>query len=72
MCSRVGQNTPVDGQVLRREPRCRYDQNSGFNAAGQRDDLQIRLGDVHERVPCVEAFVNKGIVIAREIQSLEQ
>jgi len=64
-CSRVRQNTPVDGQVSRREPRCRYDQISGVNAAAHHGDLQIRLGDIHERVPSVEAFVNKGIVIAR-------
>jgi hypothetical protein len=34
--------------------------------------LQIRLGDIHERLPRVETLVNKGIVIARQIQSLEQ
>lgn len=41
-------------------------------AAANRGYLQIRLGDIHKRFPCVEAFINKGIVITRQIQSLEQ
>jgi hypothetical protein len=33
-------------------------------AAANRNYLQIRLCDIHERLPRVEALINKGIVIA--------
>jgi hypothetical protein len=41
-------------------------------AAANRNYLQIRLCDIHERLPRVEALINKGIVIAHQVQSLEQ
>lgn len=66
------QNAPVDGQVSPQGLRCKHDQNSRAIVAAHGDYLQIRLCDIHERLPCVEAFINKGIVIARQIQSLEQ
>lgn len=71
-CTSATPNAPVDVRVSLQEPRCRHDQISRAIAATGRGYLQIRLGDIHERLPCVEAFVNKGIMIARQIQSLEQ
>lgn len=35
------------------------------------EDLQVGFGDVHESVPGVKALFDKGIVIARQIQTVE-
>lgn len=72
ICTRVTQNALVDDRVLLQEFRCKYHQIGRSTAAAYRGYLQIRLGDVHERFPCIEAFFDKGIVIARQVQSLEQ
>jgi hypothetical protein len=65
-------NALVDDRVLPREPHYKHDQISRIMAAAHRDYLQIRLCDIHERFPRVEALINKGIVIAHQVQSLEQ
>jgi hypothetical protein len=72
VCTQLTCNALVDDRVLPQEPRYRHDQIGPCIAAARRGYSQIRLGDIHERLPCVEAFINKGIVIARQIQSLEQ
>jgi hypothetical protein len=71
---RVTQNALVDDQVLHQEPRCKFrsDQScDGLRRRSVASYLQIRLGDIHERLPRVESLINKGIVIARQVQSLE-